>query len=80
MTTTTIMTNNQEERLRQLCKEYGVAFNPDHYKPGYDLPAGYIEGWIGGPEHGMKYIDGIWARHSKTTIFVGVSPQGESSS
>jgi hypothetical protein len=52
--------------LRRLCGRYGVEFDPDHYHPAFDLPPGWIAGWVGGAERRL--------------IYVGVSPTGEISS
>lgn len=59
------MTEQQLNRLRILCERYSVAFDADHYRPTFDLPTGWVSGWVGG-EPG--------------TIFVGVSPEGDSHS
>jgi len=68
------ITNAQEEALRRLCERYGVEYDPRHYElRPFDLPEGYVCGWVGGPDH-----SGWPAR--KRTIYVGVSPQGEASS
>ena len=42
-------------------------------------------GWVGGPEHGMvreldEYGWTDWHRTGRTTIYIGVSPEGEISS
>lgn len=72
-TPTNTLTPKQEERLRQLCESYGVKFDPAHYWPAFDLPPGWVNGWVGGyVEHGQG------SEHP--TLFVGVSPEGESHS
>lgn len=58
----------QEAKLRKLCEDYGVEFERMHYTPAPDLPTGWVNGWIGGPEHANK------------TIYVGVDPEGHSHS
>ena len=66
------MTDAQELALRRLCDRYGVRFSVDHYLPQFDLPEGYVAGWIGGSQH-------AWSK-SQPTIYVGVSPEGKVSS
>lgn len=56
----------QEAALSDLCARYGVTYDPDHYKPQFDLPKGYVAGWVGGPD----------ARK----LYVGCSPEGAVSS
>lgn len=56
------MTEAQRTALTKLCERYNVEFDEGHYYRQFDLPEGYLCGWIG---------DRI------TTIFVGVSPEGE---
>jgi hypothetical protein len=48
---------------------YNVPFREDDYAKPFDLPEGYVGGWVGG------YFEG-----RKTTIYVGVSATGEVSS
>lgn len=62
------MTDAQELALRRLCDGYGVKFDADHYHPQFDLPPGYVAGWIGG----NVFLP--------VTIYVGCSPEGEISS
>lgn len=59
------LTREQEAALRGLCAGYDVVYNPDHYRPSFDLPVGWVSGWVGG---------------KPGTIYVGVSPQGEANS
>lgn len=61
----TVATEAQLNRLRILCENYSVPFNEDDYLPAFDLPAGWVCGWVGG---------------KPGTLFVGVSPEGEASS
>lgn len=65
----TIMNSAQEARLRLLCKRYGVRFNATDYHPATlqatGMMFGWVEGWIGG---------------KPGTLYVGVSPAGESHS
>jgi hypothetical protein len=44
----TRMTEAQDTALRALCGRYGVTYRPDDYWPTFDLPAGYVAGWVGG--------------------------------
>lgn len=59
------MTPAQETRLRELCASYHVEFDPEHYQPQFDLPSGYVAGWVGG---------------KPGTLYVGVSAEGVASS
>lgn len=77
------MTDAQVEALRGICKRYHVTFREEDYRPAFDLPDGYVAGWVGGPRHGMAFRlegNGLLERTSQTTIYVGVSPEGEISS
>lgn len=72
------MTPAQEQRLRQLCANYNVEFDPSdyiEYPPDSFMMPGWVEGWVGGVERGP---DGFKPR--KHTIYVGVSPEGDSHS
>jgi hypothetical protein len=55
----------QETALYALCERYHVPYDPSHYRPTFDLPDGYVAGWVGGPEYMAR------------TIYVGCSPEGE---
>lgn len=58
----------QEAKLRDLCSRYNVTFDPSHYRvypETSSMMRGWAEGWVGG---------------SSETIFVGVSPEGDSHS
>lgn len=50
------MTEAQEKALRSLCERYGVTFDKDHYHPTFDLPDGYVAGWIGGTDSQKLYV------------------------
>jgi len=41
------MTDAQEARLRTLCTNYGVVYDPTSYKPTFDLPSDWVAGWVG---------------------------------
>lgn len=41
------MTKAQEDALADLHRRYGVAFDPSTFHPQFDLPAGYVAGWVG---------------------------------
>jgi hypothetical protein len=56
----------QEASLSAICERYSVEYFPHHYRPSFDLPEGYVAGWVGGSE--------IQAVHP--TIYVGCSPEG----
>jgi len=60
----------QEAVLYGLCERYGVNYNPDDYHPTFDLPAGWVAGWIGG----------LKQQQVRPTIYVGVSPECEAHS
>jgi hypothetical protein len=70
------MTNQQAQTLRTLCERYGVAYDPEHYTPAFDLPTGWVNGWVGGREHATLVLGGS----ARPTIYVGVSPEGEAHS
>jgi hypothetical protein len=78
------MTEAQRLALASLCRRYNVPFDESHYVPQFDLPEGYLAGWVGGPEHGLVPQEVgnsmTLVRSDRTTIYVGVSPQGEISS
>ena len=41
------MTKEQEATLRCLCDGYKVTFDAADYHPQFDLPTGYVAGWVG---------------------------------
>ncbi|HEY7348131.1 MAG TPA: hypothetical protein VH599_07395 [Ktedonobacterales bacterium] len=61
------LTETQERALGALCLRYHVEYNPDHYLPAFDLPKGWVCGWVGGPA----------LQETRRTVFVGCSPEGE---
>lgn len=64
------MTAAQEKALRNICARYGVPFHAEDYNPMFDLPDGYVAGWVGG----------AYQQENGPTIYVGVSPEGDVSS
>lgn len=48
------MTDAQREALQRLCGRYNVEFNEGDYVPAFDLPDGWVSGWVGGVEHADK--------------------------
>ena len=66
------LTTAQEQALMRLCERYGVAYEEADYLPAFDLPGGYVAGWVGG-KLGHQGPNG-------PTIYVGVSLDGEVSS
>lgn len=64
------LTEAQEKSLRAICDRYTVEYNEDHYHHTFDLPEGYVAGFVGGAE--------IQAEHP--TIYVGAAPDGRLSS
>jgi len=71
------MTLEQEFALSKLCDRYSVPFDPKHYVVYSDESAimpGWVEGWIGGQEHASADYGGTAL---PTTIYCGVSPEGQ---
>src|ERR1700751_2999954 len=67
------MTDAQRNRLWQMCANYNVPFREDDYfmsNKQQGIGFGWVEGWVGG-----KDGSGVTSRR---TIYVGVSPEGES--
>lgn len=62
------MTDAQRDALWNICGRYGVPFREDDYHPQFDLPPGYVAGWVGG------------VADPQECIFVGVDPEGAISS
>lgn len=60
------MNTAQEAALRGLSDRYHVTFNAADFKPAFDLPDGWVAGWIGGTEY--------------QALYVGCSPEGGISS
>lgn len=56
------LTQAQHDRLKSLSARYGVDFDPEEFLPAYDLPDGWVAGWIGG---------------NAACLYVGCSPEGE---
>ncbi len=61
------LTTAQEEALKAICQRYNAPYNPDHYLPAFDLPEGWVCGWVGGSAF----------QETHRTIFIGCSPEGE---
>ena len=80
--TTATLTAAQTAALQDICERYGVEFRAGDYQPQFDLPAGYVGGWVGGCDHGLGFDhdQNDWVRSSSTTIYVGVDPEGRISS
>ena len=69
------MTGAQRDRLWELCARHSVPFREDDYVLAgkqAGIGAGWVEGWVGGRDG-----SGVTSRK---TIYVGVSPEGESHS
>jgi len=67
----TNMTDEQYNKLSDLCQRYGVKMNIGDYlvnSPNSSMMPGWAEGWVGGPNQAQK------------TIYIGVSPEGDSHS
>jgi hypothetical protein len=41
------MTAAQDTALRALCERYGVPYDPVEFRPVFDLPSGWLGGWVG---------------------------------
>jgi len=41
------MSKEQEGAARSICQRYNVAFDANNFHTQFDLPAGYVAGWIG---------------------------------
>lgn len=41
------MTPEQTAALKSLCGRYKVEYAPAAFHPRFDLPAGYVAGWVG---------------------------------
>ena len=41
------MTDSQIIALGRLCERYGVVFDSSNYHPAFDLPTGWVAGWVG---------------------------------
>lgn len=61
------MTPQQETALRDLCERYKANFDPAKFWHPFDLPPGYVAGWIGEPG-------------APGSIYVGCDPEGRISS
>lgn len=60
-----MMPDTQRAALESLCKRYGEDFDPRNFAPAFDLPDGWVAGWVGQRgTHGNP-------------IYVGCSPTGE---
>jgi hypothetical protein len=64
------MSQAQRNRLWIMCGNYNVPFRENDY---YIDSSGYACGWIGGHEHATTERGGT----KKSTIYTGVSPEGE---
>ena len=63
----------QRDRLWEMCGNYNVPFREDDYVLSgrqASIGAGWVEGWVGGRDG-----SGITSRR---TVYVGVSPEGDS--
>ena len=57
------LTDGQREALARLCDRYNVEFDESNFLPAWDLPKGWVSGWVGGNE--------------ERCLYVGCSPEGE---
>lgn len=73
------MTPAQRTKLQVLCARYEVEYREGDYfvnSMGSAFMPGWVEGWVGGSEHATADRGGT----EKPTLFVGVSPEGDSHS
>ncbi len=62
------MNEKQRTALTKLCERYDdVTFNPDDFRPVFDLPKGWVAGWVT-DSHGVG------------RLYVGCDPEGRISS
>jgi hypothetical protein len=47
------MTTKQRDKLWELCGGSNVPFNEENYKSTFDLPHGYVAGWVGKVYYGV---------------------------
>jgi hypothetical protein len=57
------MNELQRKALQDLCSRYKVEFDEGDYLPTFDLPKGWVAGWVGGSD--------------ERKLYVGCSPNGE---
>jgi hypothetical protein len=65
------ITGAQRHALVAICDRFKVRYRPEDYRPTFDLPKGWVAGWVGG-------TDGPGSRAQ--TIYVGCDPEGRLSS
>ena len=73
------MTEAQRDKLWDSCGRYGVPFREDDYhvfSPNSSMMASWVEGWVGGNTHATADRGGT----DFPTIYLGVSPEGDSHS
>jgi hypothetical protein len=61
------MNDKQRDALRKLAQRFSVKLVESDFEPAFDLPTGYVAGWIRNPASGIG-------------IYCGCSPEGEISS
>lgn len=65
--TTTALTEQQRDALSRLCERYGATFDASEFHHPFDLPQGWVAGWVVSGNTGQG-------------IYVGCSPEGDISS
>ncbi len=56
------MNEKQRTALTKLCERYDdVTFNPDDFRPVFDLPKGWVAGWVT-DSHGVGCTSGVIPR------------------
>lgn len=78
------MNEAQRAALVALCDRYRVPFVESDFHPTFDLPDGYVAGWVGYEE---RIADGFFPRGMRRgqaycfgKVYVGVAPDGTISS
>jgi hypothetical protein len=56
---TTTLTPEQVAAIRKLCRDYHTEYRPENYTPAFDLPDGWVAGWIGPIYCGISPEGGI---------------------
>jgi len=72
------LTQAQYDKLSLLCERYNVPFDPTHYRVWSDdasMTKGFAEGWVGGIDYAPGNDQG-----NRSTIYIGVEPNGDSHS
>lgn len=74
------LTPAQAQALGAICARWEVDYDPAHYTPTFDLPQGWVAGWVGGPHHRNPTYAVPDEPAGKPTIFIGCDKDGRISS